>query len=122
MYCDLLDYWLMLISLLGMERLQKSMTIYVKSLSKRSEAEDREKILPVNYLGSTMVAHGDDFEPDSEFGQCLSGKFMSLHLVRPLTKLQALEGRTRELHVCRNHTLRTLRPAGWNRWSVLWHR
>ncbi|KAJ9623586.1 hypothetical protein H2203_005848 [Taxawa tesnikishii (nom. ined.)] len=57
----------------GMERLQKSMTIYVKSLSKRSEAEDREKILPVNYLGSTMVAHGDDFEPDSEFGQCLSG-------------------------------------------------
>lgn len=56
-----------------MERLQKSMTIYVKSLSKRSEAEDKEKTLPVAYLGSTMVAHGDDFEPDSEFGQCLSG-------------------------------------------------
>jgi len=54
-----------------MERLQKSMTIYVKSLSKRNEGEDREKTLPVAYLGSTMVNHGEDFENDSEFGQCL---------------------------------------------------
>jgi hypothetical protein len=23
-------------------------------------------------LGSTMVTHGEDFEPDSEFGNCLS--------------------------------------------------
>lgn len=54
-----------------MERLQKSMTIYVKTLSKRNEGEDREKTLPVAYLGSTMVNHGEDFENDSEFGQCL---------------------------------------------------
>lgn len=54
-----------------MERLQKSMTIYVKTLSKRNEGEDKEKTLPVAYLGSTMIKHGEDFENDSEFGQCL---------------------------------------------------
>lgn len=55
----------------GMEKLQKSMTVYVKSLSKRNEVEDKEKILPVGYLGQTMIHHGEDFEPDSEFGNCL---------------------------------------------------
>ncbi|MCJ1318332.1 hypothetical protein MMC15_003660 [Xylographa vitiligo] len=55
----------------GMERLQKSMTNYIKTLSKRNEGEDKEKMLPVAYLGSTMVSHGEDFENDSEFGQCL---------------------------------------------------
>lgn len=58
-----------------MERLQKSMTIYVKTLSKRNEGEDKEKTLPVAYLGSTMVNHGEDFENDSEFGQCLIGAY-----------------------------------------------
>jgi len=57
-----------------MERLQKSMTGYIKSLSKRSEAEDKEKLLAVGYLGSTMIKHGEEFEPDSEFGNCLIGK------------------------------------------------
>lgn len=56
-----------------MEKLQKSMTIYVKSLSKRNEIEDKEKILPVAYLGQTMIHHGEDFEPDSDFGNCLIG-------------------------------------------------
>jgi hypothetical protein len=57
-----------------MDKLQKSMTTYVKTLSKRSEAEDKEKILPIANLGSIMVTHGEDFEQDSEFGQCLIGK------------------------------------------------
>ena len=47
------------------------MTTYIKTLSKRNEGEDKEKMLPVAYLGSTMVSHGEDFENDSEFGQCL---------------------------------------------------
>ena len=55
----------------GMERLQKSMNGYVKTLSKRQEGDDKEKILPIAYLGSTMVNHGEDFEEDSDFGQCL---------------------------------------------------
>lgn len=50
------------------------MTAYVKTLSKRQEGDDKEKILPVAYLGSTMVSHGEDFEDDSEFGQCLTSE------------------------------------------------
>ena len=57
----------------GLERLQKSMTAYVKTLSKRSERDDKEKTLPVAYLGSSMVTHGEEFEKDSVFGQCLIG-------------------------------------------------
>jgi len=56
-----------------MERLQRSMNVYVKSLSKRTE-DEKEKPLPISYLGSTMTSHGDDFEPESEFGQCLQGE------------------------------------------------
>ncbi|KAI1493310.1 hypothetical protein F5X96DRAFT_238240 [Biscogniauxia mediterranea] len=56
----------------GMDRLQKSMNVYIKSLSRRGETfEDKEKGLPVSYLGRTMMSHGEDFEPDSEFGTCL---------------------------------------------------
>ncbi|KAK2796604.1 hypothetical protein FQN51_009295 [Onygenales sp. PD_10] len=56
----------------GMERLQKSMTTYIKAMSKRNEGDDKEKTLPVAYLGGTMVNHGEDFESQSEFGQCLT--------------------------------------------------
>ncbi len=56
-----------------MDRLQKSMTAYIKWVGRRGETfDDREKGLPASYLGRTMVAHGEDFEPDSEFGSCLT--------------------------------------------------
>ncbi|KAI1076655.1 BAR-domain-containing protein [Whalleya microplaca] len=56
----------------GMDRLHKSMNVYVKSLSRRGETfDDKEKGLPVSYLGRTMISHGEDFEPDSEFGNSL---------------------------------------------------
>lgn len=54
-----------------MDRLHRSMTGYVKSMSKRNEVEDKEKVLPVAYLGQSMMTHGEDFEPDSVFGNCL---------------------------------------------------
>lgn len=57
-----------------MERLHKTMNVYIKSLSKRSEGDDKEKSTPIAQLGSTAISHADDFEPDSEFGQCLSSK------------------------------------------------
>lgn len=57
---------------LGMDKMQRSMAVYVKSLSKRAEGDNREKQLPGGHLGSSMVTHGEDFEPDSEFGNCLS--------------------------------------------------
>ncbi|KAK7398250.1 hypothetical protein QQX98_012363 [Neonectria punicea] len=56
----------------GMERLQVSMGGYVKWISRRSEiANDKERGSPVAHLGRTMAAHGEDFEQDSEFGNCL---------------------------------------------------
>ena len=59
----------------GMERLQKSMNTYVKHLSRRCDGfEDKEKGLPISFLGRTMIAHGEDFEPNSEFGNCLIGE------------------------------------------------
>lgn len=55
-----------------MDRLQKSMNIYTKSVSRRCEShEDKDKGLPVSFLGRTMISHGEDFEADSEFGTCL---------------------------------------------------
>ncbi len=55
-----------------MDRLQRSMNLYVKWLGRRGEAsEDKEKGLPVSYLGRTMINHGEEFQADSEFGNCL---------------------------------------------------
>jgi len=56
----------------GMERLQQSSTSYIKSLSRRDQGEGKEKHLPVGHFANVLLAHGDDFEPESEFGQCLS--------------------------------------------------
>ena len=56
----------------GMETIQKSTNLYVKAVSQRTEIEGKEKTLPVAYLGGTMISHGDDFELESEFGQCLT--------------------------------------------------
>ncbi|KAH9434667.1 hypothetical protein MCOR02_003632 [Pyricularia oryzae] len=55
----------------GMERLQRSMNAYVKWLGRRDTFEDKEKGLAGGYLGRTMVSHGEDFESDSDFGNCL---------------------------------------------------
>ena len=62
--------------------MQRSMNVYVKSISKRAEGDDRDKALPGGVMGSTMVQHSQDFEPDSEFGNCLSGRFIA-----PATRL-----------------------------------
>lgn len=53
------------------------MTGYVKAISKRSEVEGKEKTLPITYLGGTMIAHGEDFEPDSDYGQSLTSECTS---------------------------------------------
>jgi hypothetical protein len=83
-----------------MDRLHKSMTSYVKSMSKRNEVEDKEKILPVAYLGQTMMNHGEDFEPDSEFGNCLIGQYLQwLHLMDYTDFKQAWEEPMNELPV-----------------------
>jgi len=55
----------------GVDRMHKSMTAYVKAISKRSEGDDKERTLPIAHLGSSMVSHGEDFDGNSEYGQCL---------------------------------------------------
>lgn len=54
-----------------MDRLQLATNAYLKSLAKRDQGEGKEKQVAVAYFGATMAGHGDDFDPDSEFGQCL---------------------------------------------------
>ena len=61
----------------GMKENQKAMNSYVKALSKRSEGDDRDKQLAVGAMGQAMYRHGEEFESDSEFGQCLIGMFSS---------------------------------------------
>ncbi|KEF61435.1 uncharacterized protein A1O9_03001 [Exophiala aquamarina CBS 119918] len=56
----------------GLDKMQRSTNSYVKAVSKRSEIEGKEKILPIAYMGGTMISHGEDFDIDSELGQCLT--------------------------------------------------
>lgn len=49
------------------------MTAYVKSISARNAGEERDKLLPIAYMGQQMVSHGQDFEHDSDFGNSLVG-------------------------------------------------
>ena len=58
---------------LGMDRMQSATSVYIKSLSKRDQGESKDKQVAVGHFGSTLASHGDDFEHDSDFGQCLSG-------------------------------------------------
>ncbi|KID91719.1 BAR domain containing protein [Metarhizium guizhouense ARSEF 977] len=56
----------------GMESLQKATTAYSKWISRRCDAsEDKSRAPPTAVLGRAMVAHGNDFEPHSEFGNHL---------------------------------------------------
>jgi hypothetical protein len=68
-----------------MEKLQKSTNGYVKWISRRGEAyDDKEKGLPIGYVGRMMVTHGEDYEPDSEYGNSLIG----MYNMAPLPPLQ----------------------------------
>ena len=58
----------------GLAKMQDSMSAYMKTITKRAELSGKEKALPVAYLGGTMLSHGEDFEPESEFGQCLTSE------------------------------------------------
>ena len=105
-----------------MERLQKSMNAYVKTLSKRQEGDDKEKILPIAYLGSTMVSHGEDFEEDSDFGQCLQSSYSFETHNTSLSLVQALAGPMSGLDVFRRPTSQKRQRAGSSHWSVPWFR
>ena len=56
-----------------MKQNQKAMNSYVKAISKRSEGDDKDKSFAVGAMGQAMSRHGEEFEEDSDFGQCLIG-------------------------------------------------
>ncbi|PYI10014.1 BAR domain protein [Aspergillus sclerotiicarbonarius CBS 121057] len=56
----------------GVDRIHKATGSYIKSISKRSEGDDKEKTLPIAHLGSSMVGHGEDFDANSEYGRCMT--------------------------------------------------
>lgn len=58
-----------------MEKLHKSMLGYVQSVSAKKEGDAKEKMLPIDGLAQAMITHGEEFEPDSLFGNCLSSAF-----------------------------------------------
>lgn len=58
-----------------MEKLHKSMNLYVQSVSAKKEGDAREKMLPIDVLAQAMITHGEEFEPDSLFGNCLISAF-----------------------------------------------
>jgi len=55
-----------------MDRIATSSNAYIKSVARREQGEGKEKQLPIGHFGTVLTSHGEDFEPDSEFGQCLS--------------------------------------------------
>lgn len=103
-----------------MDKMHKSVNTYVKSLSKRAEGDDREKTLPGGHMGSTMVQHSEDFEPDSEFGNCLAGAY---HCKDPnyfADLKQLLDEQTNGWLVCRKPTWPVRHRLGWRAWSAPW--
>lgn len=48
------------------------MGLYVRWVGRRCDTlEDRERSSPIGLLGRTMAAHGEEYEPDSPFGNNL---------------------------------------------------
>lgn len=94
------------------------MNTYIKSISRRGETfEDKEKGLPVAYLGRTMINHGDDFEADSEFGNCLIAMGRANERVANLQEQYVanasahwLEGLERSLAMMKEYQVRLFYP------------
>ena len=59
---------------IGMEKMHNATNIYIRSVSKRKEQDDKEKMLPLDVLSQSLIYHGEEFEHDSTFGTCLTSK------------------------------------------------
>ena len=60
----------------GIERLHGSVSTYVRGLQeKKQHPETKEKLSPIGNIASVMVHHGQDFDDQSKFGQCLISEF-----------------------------------------------
>lgn len=96
-----------------MEKLHNSMNLYVKSLSKRTEGDGKEKCTPVSYLGITMARHGEAFEEGNKFGECLVGRSKSTSAKPQCLPLdQVLDKQMSELLECKTPMPRAHLRAG----------
>lgn len=101
----------------GMEKMQEATSIYMKAISKRTELEKKEKTLPIAHLGTSMVTHGEDFEHDSEYGQCLTCKFLAFSTTHLLIIAQHLVEHKNVWPEHRNRILSPLPTAG----AIVWN-
>ncbi len=56
----------------GLEAVHSAATIWMRVLGKKKEGTDKEKATPIELFASSLSAHGEDFTPDSPYGQALS--------------------------------------------------
>ena len=66
--------WLFVCYTKGTERVHRSTTNYIKSISKKTEGEDKDKALPIGYLGSNLINHGEGLDTQTSYAQCLISK------------------------------------------------
>ncbi|KAK9470575.1 uncharacterized protein V1510DRAFT_347318, partial [Dipodascopsis tothii] len=55
----------------GTDKLHQALSGYVRNLAKRREFEEKEKTTPTDILGQTMSVFGNEFVPESTYGQAL---------------------------------------------------
>ncbi|KAK9467440.1 hypothetical protein V1512DRAFT_206298 [Lipomyces arxii] len=56
----------------GTERLYQSMSLHVRNLSKRRELDELEKTSPIDILGQALSLYGEEFVPESAYGQAMT--------------------------------------------------
>lgn len=98
------------------------MNVYVQSVSAKKEGDAREKMLPIDVLAQAMITHGEEFEPDSLFGNCLLSKFLFLEhssTVIFADTQKKWDKRMRKLLEYRMHMLPRPARAGSSRWNGL---
>lgn len=103
-----------------MQKLQLSMNAYVKWLGQREGLGEREKGAPAAVLGRTMVHHGEDFDTNSEFGNCLIGTSCPsppwlLSTTANLSTSQLWVAPTSESQIFRSSIRPMPQPTGWSR-------
>lgn len=69
------------------------MIVYVQSVSAKKEGDAKEKMLPIDGLAQAMITHGEEFEPDSLFGNCLTSAFLSLSAILAIAALTNVKNR-----------------------------
>jgi hypothetical protein len=119
----------------GMEKMHNATNIYIRSVSKRKEQDDKEKMLPLDVLSQSLIYHGEEFEHDSTFGTCLTSKSHRLITSSSISTkkekkkkkgkdadltMQSLDWQMRESQDYKTHTLSGRVLHGWRQPNARW--